>query len=438
MPRIALNTIGSIPNHKLQKNLKLDNHYISNDGGDEGISIQDDGDVIINGATKLFLNDAGGEYLTSNGTNLTIASGGDITLDAGSGAKLNIQEGSSTYASIYETSNNMVFDVAAGSGSLVIDGAGDNAGMYIGVNASTYDTCYAGLNGAEGGFGGGLILRSIVDTGDHFKIATKTNGVTTISTVDDDGVNADLTLNIDGFIDINSAAGENIILDAGGGIYLDAENGECRLTDDSAGSDVFTPAHDADITTKKYVDDNLHAESHTVASHSDTTATGAELETLTDGSDASALHLHDTSKFYYHFIKIGVNYSYIAGTRVFLPTPGAESARELSSSSGGPENFTWVCPYDGTLEKVQVRSEEVCGSSIVGFWHTAATVEIPGPAPISEVTVNMSVDDTTYEFDFTGETNTFSKGDIIMFSFDPTSDANDVQFMITLKLDVTT
>jgi hypothetical protein len=36
-----------------------------------------------------------------------------------------------------------------------------------------------------------------------------------------------------------------------------------------------------------------HNESHTVASHSDTTATGSELETLTNGSDASALHDHD-------------------------------------------------------------------------------------------------------------------------------------------------
>lgn len=35
-----------------------------------------------------------------------------------------------------------------------------------------------------------------------------------------------------------------------------------------------------------------HAESHTVASHSDTTATGAELETLTDGSNADSLHAH--------------------------------------------------------------------------------------------------------------------------------------------------
>ena len=35
-----------------------------------------------------------------------------------------------------------------------------------------------------------------------------------------------------------------------------------------------------------------HDESHTVASHSDTTATGSELETLTDGSNADALHDH--------------------------------------------------------------------------------------------------------------------------------------------------
>ena len=33
-------------------------------------------------------------------------------------------------------------------------------------------------------------------------------------------------------------------------------------------------------------------EAHTIAAHSDTTATGTELETLTDGSDADALHTH--------------------------------------------------------------------------------------------------------------------------------------------------
>ena len=40
-----------------------------------------------------------------------------------------------------------------------------------------------------------------------------------------------------------------------------------------------------------------HNEAHTVASHSDTTATGSELNTLTDGSDASSLHDHDGRYF---------------------------------------------------------------------------------------------------------------------------------------------
>lgn len=49
---------------------------------------------------------------------------------------------------------------------------------------------------------------------------------------------------------------------------------------------------DSDITTHAGLGNAHHAESHTVASHSDTTATGVELETLTDGSDADSLHAH--------------------------------------------------------------------------------------------------------------------------------------------------
>jgi|APSaa5957512622_1039677.scaffolds.fasta_scaffold00296_23 hypothetical protein len=48
------------------------------------------------------------------------------------------------------------------------------------------------------------------------------------------------------------------------------------------------------LTAAEYA--NVHAESHTVASHSDTTATGTELETLTDGSNADSLHTHRGSK----------------------------------------------------------------------------------------------------------------------------------------------
>ena len=49
-------------------------------------------------------------------------------------------------------------------------------------------------------------------------------------------------------------------------------------------------------TTGRTANDH-HNESHTVASHSDTTGTGSELNTLTDGSDASSLHVHDGRYF---------------------------------------------------------------------------------------------------------------------------------------------
>ncbi len=48
----------------------------------------------------------------------------------------------------------------------------------------------------------------------------------------------------------------------------------------------WSPLPDAEV-----IDVDLGG-AHAVASHSDTTATGAELETLTDGSDADALHAH--------------------------------------------------------------------------------------------------------------------------------------------------
>lgn len=52
-----------------------------------------------------------------------------------------------------------------------------------------------------------------------------------------------------------------------------------------------------DISAHAADGDAHHLESHTVASHSDTTATGPELNTLTDGFDAGALHIHDARYF---------------------------------------------------------------------------------------------------------------------------------------------
>lgn len=78
-------------------------------------------------------------------------------------------------------------------------------------------------------------------------------------------------------------------------IYIKADGSRDFAGEQSMGTNKLTnvvdPTADQEAATKKYVDDNDHNESHTVASHSDTTGTGAELETLTDGSE-TALHSH--------------------------------------------------------------------------------------------------------------------------------------------------
>jgi len=70
-------------------------------------------------------------------------------------------------------------------------------------------------------------------------------------------------------------------------VSIDDHHNKSHIHDGVDGSG--TVAHSA--TTGKGTDDH-HAQAHTVASHSDTTGTGAELNTLTDGSVADTLHTH--------------------------------------------------------------------------------------------------------------------------------------------------
>ena len=80
-------------------------------------------------------------------------------------------------------------------------------------------------------------------------LLTSTDGeTTTMSVADTSGIFTIATA-------ASTAADADIVLDAGGGIYLDADNGVCRLID---GGSAFTPAHADDITTKAYVDAIKH------------------------------------------------------------------------------------------------------------------------------------------------------------------------------------
>ena len=143
------------------------------------------------------------------------------------------------------------------------------------------------------------------------------------------------------------------------------------------------------------------------------------------------------SKFYYHFIRGG--YFNRGTSKNFIPMAGAEDLREGTSLTSLGEKFSFICPYDGSVQKTYARSEVACDSSVFGLHVDTGTNEVPSATAVQSVTVDMSSDDTSYEFDFASAgTNTFAKGNILAFSFDPTNAPNDVHFMIVLKFNVTT
>ena len=132
---------------------------------------------------------------------------------------------------------------------------------------------------------------------------------------------------------------------------------------------------------------------------------------------------------FHYMLHGGFNYGYTAGTKVYLNLNGY--IFESSGSSGRNEYQVFVSPYDGYLNQVIMRSEEACGSTVVGFHKSSAGTEIPNSTASAEVTVDMAEDDIAYKFDFTSD-NTFVAGDVLAISFDPTNDANDTIFTVEL------
>ena len=193
--------------------------------------------------------------------------------------------------------------------------------------------------------------------------------------------------------DMRLAPTRAIMLDAGGNITLDAAGGNITLQNNAG---TYTPTAASDATTKVYVDTN-----------------------------------------HYHFIKCG--YYSTSTSKIYLPIAASDDTRETTSIIGMSERVTMIVPYDGSVDNIWARSEEVCASSVMGFHKVGDDSELPSATATQTVTVDMDTDDTSYEFDFAAAgTNTFSKGEIITFSFDPTNAANDVHFMIVLKFDVST
>ena len=106
--------------------------------------------------------------------------------------------------------------------SVDVDGTADTN---IGINNKTVD--------------GGIDYQQVssADTGDYFRMVTTTHGATTLTTVDDDAANADLTFTIDGDIHMNAAS--NINIEATNWVEFDG----CGV-----GFDLVTPTYNASDT----------------------------------------------------------------------------------------------------------------------------------------------------------------------------------------------
>lgn len=78
--------------------------------------------------------------------------------------------------------------------------------------------------------------------------------------------------------------------------FIGIELGEVSVYirhDDSTAANDFLVGAGTNQFVKKTLAEVLIILAHTIASHSDTSATGAELNILTDGSNADTLHTHD-------------------------------------------------------------------------------------------------------------------------------------------------
>ena len=153
MPKTRLISPGSIPNHKLLKNLQLQGNYISNDGDDEGITVDNDGNVGIGQASPTALLEV--EQGASGGTAAFKVDNNDtdeiaIEVEAANidADVLDITANAVTTANVIDISATGLTDgklIEASSYSTVTDGGTSNVVHFTMLNDGTGDQTAKGI-----------------------------------------------------------------------------------------------------------------------------------------------------------------------------------------------------------------------------------------------------------------------------------------------------
>ena len=135
--------------------------------------------------------------------------------------------------------------------------------------------------------------------------------------------------------------------------------------------------------------DDHHAQSHNVASHSDTTATGTELETLTDGSDADALHNHPSDLTPAEHTAIG------AGAPHHAEAHSVASHNDTTATGAELEILTDGSTAGGLHVHVEAEItdlDHLTGAEAITAVEGEATLDLAGDVTIAG-TKSLAVDD---------------------------------------------
>ena len=370
---------------------------------DGGITLDSAGEIVIDHTDRFKFKKAGTEYIKFDvdGTSqfTMFEQGGATTHDffkiacATSGATT-IQTVDAASGLGEGTAADLTFDI---DGNITHESNGTvNNGSHI-FKGAAYQ--WATISG--GSTTSSLTLSNPADTGDYFKILTGASGATIISSIDNQIGAFAAHLTLDPLGEINLTPVTEVKSDA-------------PLKIKEAAAAVADTAAYGQLWTKNETPCELYF----------TTDAGDDIQ-LTSGTSAAS------SSEFRVLLNSGFNYSFTAGTKVYIPLNGyiVETTSTVST-----EFNTFVAPYDGYLNQVIFRSEEACGSTVVGFHKSSTNTEFPNPTAAASVTVDMTADDTPFKFAFSSS-NTFSAGDVITISFDPTNDANDTIFVVELILD---
>ena len=130
---------------------------------------------------------------------------------------------------------------------------------------------------------------------------------------------------------------------------------------------------------------------HTIASHSDTTATGTELETLTDGSNADALHVHATVGS--HTV---ASHSDTTATGTELNTltdaSNADALHAHAALAATSANISIVTTTSGDVGIAAAGGVDITGATIGIFGATSVAQQVSGADLTNNVTAGGTSD----------------------------------------------